>query len=124
VMVAEAEAAEAPAEPTADAAPEAPAPAAEPTADAAPAVADATLPTEARVLPRRSRLFVRADPKSRRPIRLRKGTELTVYPTFPAPEGWQLVQTKKGTVGFVSALHLEGKADPRVDRRRRGRRRR
>lgn len=108
----------------------APPPARAPTAldapDAAASVPSETtaLPSEQRVLPRRSKLFVRADPKSRRPIRLRKGTVLTVFPTFPAAEGWRLVQTKKGTVGFVSALHLAGERDPKVDKRRRRRRRR
>lgn len=120
-----AEAAEAAAQAPADEAPE-PSSAPEravlmPAADAA-EPEPAGLTTEQVRLPRRTKLFVRADARSRRPIRLRRGTALTVYPDFPTPEGWRLVQTEKGTVGFVSALHLADQPDPRVDRRRRRRR--
>ncbi len=89
---------------------------------AAASEAPAAQSSEPITLSRKSKLFVRADAKSKRPIGLRKGTQVTVFADFPAPEGWRLVQTKKGSVGFVSTLHLEGKKDPRIDKKRRRRR--
>lgn len=106
-----------------------PAPA-KPIAEAeAPVLAPTPKPPEAVTLPRRTKLFIRADAKARRPISLRAGTELSVFEDFPAPEGWRLVQTKKGSVGFVSARHLDDQPDPQVDaltkrKKRRARRRR
>lgn len=79
-------------------------------------------PAEIVTLSRKSKLFVRADARSKRPISLRSGTQVTIYADFPTPEGWRLVQTKKGTVGFISSLHLEGKKDPRIDKKKRRRR--
>lgn len=113
--------------PEAAIAPVVPVPAA-PPADAAPVAAVVATPpqwvNEPATLPRASRLFVRADARAKRPIPLRAGTELTVFTSFPAPEGWRLVQTKKGTVGFVSTLHLDDKDDPNVEPRAQPRRRR
>ncbi len=107
----------------------APAPAPAVARDEAPVAAPTPKPPEAVTLLRRSKLFIRADAKSRRPISLRAGTELSVFEDFPAPEGWRLVQTKKGSVGFVSARHLNDQPDPEVDaltkrKKRRARRRR
>lgn len=76
-----------------------------------------------RTLPRRTRLFSRpeAGPHS---AKLRKGAKVKVFPDFPAPDGFVLAQSAKGTVGFLSVLHLEGENDPAIDKKRKRRRRR
>ena len=76
-----------------------------------------------RVLPRASALYSRPSGDAKRAAFLRNGHVLTVFEDFPAPDGWILARSEKGTVGFVSALHLDGERDPRIDRRRRKRRR-
>lgn len=76
-----------------------------------------------RTLPRRTRLLSRPEP-GRHSARLRKGAEVTVFPDFPAPDGFVLAQSSKGTVGFLSVLHLEGQSDPALDKRKKRRRRR
>lgn len=77
-----------------------------------------------RVLPRASAIFSRPSGGSNRAALLRKGHVLTVFERFPAPDGWILARSEKGTVGFVSTFHLQGESDPRVEGRKRKRRRR
>lgn len=77
--------------------------------------AAAALGGEARVLPVRSALYIRPDAAVAKAARLRAGSKLTVFSAFDAPEGWVLAQSEKGTIGFVSTLHLEGKRDPAID---------
>lgn len=77
----------------------------------------------ARVLPRASALYSRPTAEAHRAASLRNGHMVTVYEGFPAPEGWILARSEKGTVGFMSTLHLDGERDPRIDRHRRRKRR-
>ena len=77
-----------------------------------------------RTLPRASALFSRPSGTSNRAALLRQGHVLTVFETFPAPDGWVLARSEKGTVGFISTLHLAGKEDPRIEGRKRRKRRR
>lgn len=72
-------------------------------------------------LPRGSALYIRPTAEVIRSARLRAGHVVTIYPDFPAPEGWVLGQSEKGTVGFISTLHLAGQRDPQIDRARRRR---
>ncbi len=70
-----------------------------------------------------SALFIRPDPTVFRSARLRAGHRVTVFPEFPTPEGWMLARSEKGTIGFISTLHLAGERDPSYDRAARARRR-
>lgn len=76
-----------------------------------------------RTLPRRTRLFSRPAP-GKHSARLRKGAAVTIYPDFPAKDGFVLAQSAKGTIGFLSVLHLDGKPDPKIEKKRRNKRRR
>ena len=72
----------------------------------------------------RSALYARPDARSPRTARLRAGHIVTVFPSFPSPTGWVLARSERGTVGFISALHLTGQEDPEVTAADRARRRR
>jgi hypothetical protein len=43
---------------------------------------------------------------------------LTVYPQFPTDEGWVLVVTEKGTVGYVEKARLEGDPEPKAKKKK------
>ncbi len=89
---------------------------AEEPADApTPASAAQAMVGEPAVLPIRSALFIRPDVEVARAARLPAGARLTVYPRFPAPAGWVLAQSAKGTIGFLSRRHLAGQPDPAVE---------
>lgn len=88
------------------------------------AALQATLPTadeaarmsgEARVLPRASALYRRPDGKYKGAVPLSAGTPVETFDRFPAPEGWTLALTQKGTVGYLSLLHLADEDDPRLE---------
>ena len=94
-------------------------PAEQQPADRAPAIKHHTVQ-----LRRRSSLFIRPNPSATRAARLRRGHVVTVYPDFPSPDGWKLARSSRGTVGFISTRHLEGKPDPAINAARRARKRR
>ncbi len=87
----------------------------EPADVATPASAAQAMVGEPAVLPVRSALFIRPDVQVARAARLPAGAHLTVYPRFPAPGGWVLAQSAKGTIGFLSRRHLAGQPDPAVE---------
>lgn len=114
----------------APAAPVAPAPAAPVAAApvvAAESVAPATktvekpvgLQAEAHTLAARTTLWVRPEAGADKATVLRPGSVVALYRAFPAPEGWVLVQSQKGSVGFVSEAVLSGQAEapPKATRR-------
>lgn len=72
-----------------------------------------TIASTTHTLPIISFLRAKPDVKSRRIATLKPGTEVTVYPDFPAPDGWLLATQPEGTVGYMVALNLEGKRDQR-----------
>jgi hypothetical protein len=80
-----------------------------------PAPAGEALAGEAKVLPRTSALYRRPDGKRAGAVPLSAGTALQVFPSFPAPQGWTLALTGKGTVGYLSLKHLADQADPALD---------
>jgi hypothetical protein len=43
---------------------------------------------------------------------------LTVYPDFPTEEGWVLVMTEKGTVGYLERARLDGDPEPKTKKKR------
>jgi hypothetical protein len=63
----------------------------------------------------RSALYVAPSPHAPKAAPLKPGTELHVYRDYPAPRGWLLARRPGAEIGFVSALHLEGKRDARLD---------
>jgi len=86
--------------------------------------APAALQTRVVTLTRPSALYIRPDATVIRSARLPEGHVVTVYVDFPCPEGWALGQSEKGTVGYISTLHLDGQPDPFVDAVQQNRRRR
>ena len=52
--------------------------------------------------------------KSRKVLRLKKNTPLTVHANFPAPEGWVLAQKSSGDIGFIRTRYLSDKLSPKV----------
>ncbi len=96
-----------------------PAPAVERTPEPPPAPAPEPVLRE---LPVRAVLYVRPDIRYNAAAHLRARSQVTVYTDFPAPEGWVLAVSEKGTVGYLEAARLEGApADRRPHRHKKKR---
>jgi hypothetical protein len=90
------------------------APAAEPAlAPPAPSPPPTQMQGALRRVPIRSALRVKPDVLAKKAVRMEPGSEVVVYPSFPAPDGWILARVPNGEIGFMVALNLEGKRDPR-----------
>jgi hypothetical protein len=68
-----------------------------------------------RIMPIRSALFVSPSAKSVRAVQLKPGSEIQIYPEYPAPDGWVLARRPGAEIGFVPAAHLEGKPAAGID---------
>ena len=83
-----------------------------------------------RRLPIRSSLRVAPDVSATRASRLRPGTSLITYPSYPAPDGWMLARVVDGPIGpigpigFIAAANLDGRRDKKLVEQLRKRKRR
>lgn len=67
-----------------------------------------------RVLLDKAILLGRPDTEGPQVVKLRPGTSLSTYPEFPAPAGWILVQSEKGTVGFLEQAAFDRSPAPKA----------
>lgn len=67
-----------------------------------------------RVLLDKAILLGRPDLDGPQVVKLRPGTSLATFPEFPAPAGWILVQSEKGTVGFLEQAAFDRSPAPKA----------
>src|SRR5688572_29072683 len=79
-------------------------------APTAPLTTAGPIAKETHQLPIRATLYARPDGELK--IAQVRPQLLTIYPDFPAAEGWVLVMTEKGTVGYLEKARLEGEPEP------------
>lgn len=87
-----------------------------------PAPAAPKVERETHQLPVHATLYARPDSDLK--VARVKPQLLTVYPDFPTEEGWVLVVTEKGTVGYLEKARLDGDPEPKKGKKKKVRPRR